>query len=88
MDVIKTANVIFSIPNKAIAKFTRLLYRRYEISNIGKFLADDIEYLRKLETELANRLEKINNRQPSKFLLESLISVLKECYEHLEVTRK
>lgn len=82
------ANSIFNGPNRLISILDNILTNRYNPSNIGDFLAEDIEPLQQLELELNLLLKQDDIKQPKKFLLESILSLVKESWVKLQSTRK
>lgn len=80
---------IVKISNKQLSRFTRFLQNRYEISNIGELLFEDIGCLNKLKIGLSNYLKKNENIEKlRRFLLEALKKALMQIVQHLDDTRK
>lgn len=88
IDMKELALSILSGPNRILSVLEDILVNRYISSNIGEFLAEDIEPLKQLEYELNLLLEQGNIGQPKKFLLESFLPILSQSYLKLDRTRK
>jgi hypothetical protein len=82
-------DTVLKISNKQLFNFTELLNHRYEISNIGEFLYEDLTCLTKLKENLTEYLDTNSDiQQPRKFLFSSLETVLQVACVHLEQTKK
>lgn len=82
-------DTVLKISNKQLFNFTELLNHRFEISNIGEFLYEDLTCLTKLNENLTEYLNKNPDiQQPRKFLYSSLETILQVACVHLEQTKK
>jgi hypothetical protein len=82
-------DTILKIPNKQLFNLTELLRHRYQVSNIGEFLFEDINCLNEIKTDLSDYLYKNENIEKlRKFLFAALEIALLEILEHLKNTKK
>ena len=82
-------DTILKNSNKQIFYFKELLKDRYNSSNIGEFLYEDIDCLKKLQEGLSKHLENNKEIKPlRKFSYNELISTLKDNIKHLDETRR
>ncbi|MDD2577208.1 MAG: P-loop NTPase fold protein [Bacteroidales bacterium] len=82
-------DTILNISNKQIFHFKELLKDRYNSSNIGEFLYEDIDCLKELQEGLSKHLENNKEIKPlRKFSYNELISTLKDNIKHLDETRR
>ncbi len=88
IDMRELATKILSGPNRIISALAEILESRYNPSNIGEFLAEDIEPLKNLEEELSHHLRQDGIGQPKKFLLESFLPIINQSWVKLDSSRK
>lgn len=82
-------DTLLEISNKQLSNFTELLRYRYETSNIGEFLYEDLTCLSNLNKSLTEYLSKKPEIQPLRnFLYSSLLIVLQKASAHIEETKK
>jgi hypothetical protein len=85
----KFFDAILKITNKQLFNFTELIFQRYNISNIGEYLFEDINCLIKLKGELSNYLSTIDDiEQLRRYLLSTLLQNLNLIINHLNKTKK
>ena len=88
IDMKELAICILSGPNRILSVLKDILVSRYNSSNIGEFLSEDIEPLKQLEEELSLLLKHDGIGQPKKFLLESFLPIINQSWVKLDRTGK
>jgi hypothetical protein len=80
-------NVIIEARNSTIYEFTKLINRRYRMSNIGEFLADELLTLQVLTDQLESYIGSSKLGQPRALILHELFVTIVTQYERLENNR-
>lgn len=85
--VAELANAIDKAPNVSLMELEKLIYKRYNSTNIGEFLSDEIDVLIELESKVESMASDCNG-QPRKFVLSTLLETIIDRRKHTEATKK